>query len=91
MAPTAMMAVTINARLSPGEAAGWGQRPGGASPPVAGLTTVSLAVLVVGGILMASYVPGRPLALYLHGFATTFPIPEVAPVTTQALPSMAAR
>ena len=27
---------------------------------MAGLTTVSLAVVVVGGILMASYVPGRP-------------------------------
>jgi hypothetical protein len=29
-------------------------------PPVAELTTVSLAVVVVGGILMASYVPRRP-------------------------------
>lgn len=29
-------------------------------PPVAGLATVSLALVVVGGILMASYVPRRP-------------------------------
>jgi hypothetical protein len=29
-------------------------------PPVAELTTVSLAVVVVGGILLASYVPRRP-------------------------------
>lgn len=29
-------------------------------PPVAELTTLSLAVVVVGGILMASYVPRRP-------------------------------
>jgi hypothetical protein len=29
-------------------------------PPVAQLTTVSLALVVVGGILMASYVPRRP-------------------------------
>jgi hypothetical protein len=29
-------------------------------PPVAALTTVSLGVVVVGGILMASYVPRRP-------------------------------
>ena len=29
-------------------------------PPVAGLTTVSLAMVVVGGIVMASYVPRRP-------------------------------
>ncbi len=29
-------------------------------PPVAGLTTVSLALIVIGGILMASYAPRRP-------------------------------
>ena len=29
-------------------------------PPVAGLTTVSLGLVVVGGILMASYAPRRP-------------------------------
>jgi drug/metabolite transporter (DMT)-like permease len=29
-------------------------------PPVAELTTVSLAMVVVGGILLASYVPRRP-------------------------------
>jgi drug/metabolite transporter (DMT)-like permease len=29
-------------------------------PPVAALTTVSLAMVVVGGILMASYVPRQP-------------------------------
>jgi hypothetical protein len=29
-------------------------------PPVAGLAIVSLALVVVGGILMASYVPRRP-------------------------------
>jgi hypothetical protein len=29
-------------------------------PPVAELTTLSLAMVVVGGILMASYVPRRP-------------------------------
>jgi hypothetical protein len=29
-------------------------------PPVAELTTVSLALVVVGGILMASYAPRRP-------------------------------
>jgi hypothetical protein len=29
-------------------------------PPVAGLATVSLALVVVGGILMASYAPRRP-------------------------------
>lgn len=29
-------------------------------PPVAALTTISLAVVVVGGIVMASYVPRRP-------------------------------
>ncbi len=29
-------------------------------PPVAELTTVSLALVVVGGILLASYVPRRP-------------------------------
>jgi hypothetical protein len=29
-------------------------------PPVAGLATVSLALVVIGGILMASYVPRRP-------------------------------
>jgi hypothetical protein len=29
-------------------------------PPIAGLTTVSLGLVVVGGILMASYAPRRP-------------------------------
>ena len=29
-------------------------------PPVAGLTTVSLGLVVIGGILMASYAPRRP-------------------------------
>jgi hypothetical protein len=29
-------------------------------PPVAALTTVSLATVVVGGVLLASYVPRRP-------------------------------
>ena len=29
-------------------------------PPVAGLATVSLALIIVGGILMASYAPRRP-------------------------------
>lgn len=41
-----------------------GQTTGAAAgrrfPPVAELTTLSLAVVVVGGILMASYVPRRP-------------------------------
>jgi hypothetical protein len=29
-------------------------------PPIAGLTTVSLGLVVIGGILMASYAPRRP-------------------------------
>jgi hypothetical protein len=29
-------------------------------PPVAGLATVSLALVIIGGILMASYAPRRP-------------------------------
>ena len=39
-----------------GTTAGAGRR----FPPVAELTTLSLAIVVVGGILMASYVPRRP-------------------------------
>jgi hypothetical protein len=43
-------------------------------PPVAGLTTVSLALVVVGGILMASYAPRRaplgvPVTLAVAGAA----------------------
>lgn len=40
--------------------AGTGTAAGRRFPPVAGLATVSLALVVVGGILMASYVPRRP-------------------------------
>jgi hypothetical protein len=36
------------------------QAPARRFPPVAGLAIVSLALVVIGGILMASYVPRRP-------------------------------
>ena len=44
--------------MTAGQAAG--TAAGRRFPPVAELTIVSLAVVVVGGILMASYVPRRP-------------------------------
>ena len=37
-----------------------GSAPSRRFPPVAGLTTVSLGLVVIGGILMASYAPRRP-------------------------------
>lgn len=46
--------------MSAGTAAGQAPAMFRRFPPVAELTTVSLAVVVVGGILMASYAPRRP-------------------------------
>jgi len=46
--------------VSAGTAAGPAPATSRRFPPVAGLTTASLALVVVGGILMASYAPRRP-------------------------------
>jgi hypothetical protein len=46
--------------VSAGSAAGAPPLASRRFPPIAGLAVVSLALVVVGGILMASYVPRRP-------------------------------